>query len=1024
MAWRPSKTTAAAVGIALALVGNMATNTVSVDEPWWPYAVWGVVAALAAVVLAEHRRPPAEDDLVAIADRLAAVVRGQWQDEVARRSLNDPYPLPVRWDPAPADLVADWADITRLAVNGIGRPQTGDRAAWAASADELAGGDVLAAWRKVPTGRLVVLGAPGTGKTVLLARFVVDLLDPTTRVKGSPVPVLVSIAAWNPAEKGLADWMVERLAVDHPALDRGTATGTPLLRQLMGRELVFPVLDGLDEIPQPLRAEAIAELNAVLAGGTPLVISSRTDAYRDAIRPPGGAEVTLTGAAGIRLRALDAEDVISYLRSSAGGPVNARRWDRVAAALPRGGALAEVMRTPLMTTLARDVHNPRRGAGTADLPSPDVLVDLPDREAIEQHLFDGFVPAAYRPHPTRPTRWHPEQAVAWLGHLAFHLERNRMGQPDFAWWQLHLRTRPRSPSRGAALAVCTVTGLVAGIATTALYSSAYSNAYFVWTGLTVCVTAYLVFGSVWWLTDRFGAALTASAATAISGGLAIDIVGDLVIGPTTPVLLIAAGLASGFAYPLRRRGPSPARAGIVVGLVALVVYTALYATNMPFPGALNAASADATLTGLLVLVAVVLTGARTGRSVLAFIATAGVLRGSTAWFAGSDGREVFFTDHQVVVALAAGVTDAALVAVVVLVAHRMTRPGGGRRRGLVCLLVVLVVGAGHGSRSGLFSGILAALPAVVGCLLAWRPVAARDAWSRLGLGLLATVIAVVGGVYAVIDIPDQAMRELPAPIAAAVVVTVLGAFIAKRDHEPRDWLRTPLLSGVGYGAVHTLFYGPVYGLAVGVVVGLAVELVDRQLASDTPARGLRLAERGLVLGLAVSAVLTALLVWRYDVVTAALLGLVVGGAVGIAYGMEAPRTPTAVRTPAEVLARDRTVFLVSTAVVTVAVTVATGFVAGSGSGFDVTTGLVGGLTYGAATGVFVAAGRTQWLRYFIARCALALTGRVPWRLMAFLEDAHTVHGVLRQNGATYQFRHLDVQRRLAATYVRSARHSR
>jgi hypothetical protein len=32
--------------------------------------------------------------------------------------------------------------------------------------------------------------------------------------------------------------------------------------------------------------------------------------------------------------------------------------------------------------------------------------------------------------------------------------------------------------------------------------------------------------------------------------------------------------------------------------------------------------------------------------------------------------------------------------------------------------------------------------------------------------------------------------------------------------------------------------------------------------------------------------------------------------------------------------------------------------------------------------------------------------------MDFLADAHQHHGVLRQTGAVYQFRHLDLQRRL------------
>jgi hypothetical protein len=39
------------------------------------------------------------------------------------------------------------------------------------------------------------------------------------------------------------------------------------------------------------------------------------------------------------------------------------------------------------------------------------------------------------------------------------------------------------------------------------------------------------------------------------------------------------------------------------------------------------------------------------------------------------------------------------------------------------------------------------------------------------------------------------------------------------------------------------------------------------------------------------------------------------------------------------------------------------------------------------------------------------THTLPWRLMAFLADAHR-RGVLRQVGSVYQFRHIELQRRL------------
>jgi len=73
---------------------------------------------------------------------------------------------------------------------------------------------------------------------------------------------------------------------------------------------------------------------------------------------------------------------------------------------------------------------------------------------------------------------------------------------------------------------------------------------------------------------------------------------------------------------------------------------------------------------------------------------------------------------------------------------------------------------------------------------------------------------------------------------------------------------------------------------------------------------------------------------------------------------------------------------------------------------------VTGLCFGGGIGLAVLATRA-WGNYFIHHLWLAATGRLPWRLMHFLDDAHR-RGVLRQAGGVYQFRHARVQERLAA----------
>ncbi|OLT10064.1 hypothetical protein BJF79_04865 [Actinomadura sp. CNU-125] len=96
------------------------------------------------------------------------------------------------------------------------------------------------------------------------------------------------------------------------------------------------------------------------------------------------------------------------------------------------------------------------------------------------------------------------------------------------------------------------------------------------------------------------------------------------------------------------------------------------------------------------------------------------------------------------------------------------------------------------------------------------------------------------------------------------------------------------------------------------------------------------------------------------------------------------------------------------------VAVASGLLIGTlfGLGLDATTGKTIGyaLLLGSMFAVG-ALGSTPWGSFLLARSWFALIGRLPFRLVAFLRDAHE-RGALRQVGAVYQFRHALVHDRL------------
>jgi hypothetical protein len=395
-----------------------------------------------------------------LADQLAEAVREQWEAETRMRRLSAPYPysLPLSWGPADAELADAWADLQVMA-QAIPDGPPADEFDWARGSAGLTGQDGEIAQlllRRLPTRRLVVLGAAGTGKTVLLIRLLLVLLEERRRDDGSlrvpgastapPVPVLFSLASWNPREQGLRAWLAAQLAVDYQGLGDmapGLTGRRSRARLLLNERLILPILDGLDEMPEESRRLALDAINQELPMGHGLVLASRPEEFRAAAVPPSGLPLKLAGAAAIELSPVRAAEAAAYLRCDAGGEgtASAARWEPVVAQLTEGRTvLAQTLTTPLMLSLARTVYNPRPGEQAGALPDPGDLCDpvrFPDRTAIEAHLFNAYIPAAYRPHECYPCRWSPEQAEAALGFLAQHLQHDRGGSPDLAWWRLH-----------------------------------------------------------------------------------------------------------------------------------------------------------------------------------------------------------------------------------------------------------------------------------------------------------------------------------------------------------------------------------------------------------------------------------------------------------------------------------------------------------------------------------------------------------------------------------------------------------
>jgi transcriptional regulator with XRE-family HTH domain len=406
--------------------------------------------------LGEPDRPPPaaepRDDLADAAGKLAGQVRERWQREEENRRINDPFPLPLRWDLAAADLTDHWESICNAPPGASSAPLP--------LAAEL--GQIADIYRTIPSGRLVVLGRAGSGKTILTLRFVLDYLK--SRRGTEPVPVIFSLGSWDPRAVTLRDWLADRLLRDYPDLAAPAANHPTQAAALVAEERILPVLDGFDEIAAGLHGQALEALNAT---SLRLLLTSRRDEYARA-----AAEARpLTRAAGVGLAGLTPVDLANYLPRStrrtqpgADRGATATVWgpvlDRLAADPDAAacGNFTAALSTPLMVALARAVYSDRLGQ------DPGELLDtrrFPTRNALEDHLLASFLPTIYRHRPPPHRNWDPDRARHWLGCLARHLDQaGGRDSQDLAWWRLGSQLRPFARVLAVMVAATLATALV------------------------------------------------------------------------------------------------------------------------------------------------------------------------------------------------------------------------------------------------------------------------------------------------------------------------------------------------------------------------------------------------------------------------------------------------------------------------------------------------------------------------------------------------------------------------------------
>ncbi|AGL13791.1 SARP family transcriptional regulator [Actinoplanes sp. N902-109] len=398
---------------------------------WWSLANAAVGAAVAVLIAAtqlflDYRTYVRDQDAAprSVADTaadLAANVQSQWSKEAQARGLNKARMLPVSWS-APAEPGADATTLRRI------------RGSYEQTTAKLAG-----LYLGIDNRQLIVLGEPGAGKTALAILLTLGVLNRRAAESRLPVPVLLPLARWDPVTEELDDWIVRTVAVTYYGCQERVA------RTLLDGGRLVPILDGLDEIPERGRREAVEKLSAALSTDRPLVVTCRSAEYRDLTEETTSPLSALL----VEVAALPPEDVVDHLRRQ--GWTTGAGWEPVYERITATARspLRAALSTPLMVSALCTVG--RRNRVTPE----DLLKRAGSRAAVEKYLLDGIIDAVY-PDPAEAA-----QARRWLGFLARSLHDHR--DREFAWWQLS--SRMASVWLAPVVGICT--GLLFMAATTA-----------------------------------------------------------------------------------------------------------------------------------------------------------------------------------------------------------------------------------------------------------------------------------------------------------------------------------------------------------------------------------------------------------------------------------------------------------------------------------------------------------------------------------------------------------------------------
>ncbi len=343
-------------------------------------------------------RPPSRAQARARRDQLTLLekVRRFWVQGVLEKSLHNHLLIELGMESRPEMVDHPWAALVELSEQ---------------QAASLPQRKPIAEVFEESGKALLILGDPGSGKTISLLELARDLLDRAQADPAQPIPVVLNLSTWSQRHPDFDDWVVKELRAKYQVPKK-------IGRDWLDHHELLPLLDGLDEMPAAQQGACVAAINRFgeTHGLSGIAVCSRIGEYRS-------LETRLKMGAAIFLQPLTGSQVKAYLENTGEDLAGLLR------ALENEPDLLELARTPLMLSVMAMVYRnaaPERleGAGTGG-------------QSHRQHIFDAFIRRVLA-RRVEGLQYPPGKQLQWLVWLARQMEAHSLSlflmealQPDW-----------------------------------------------------------------------------------------------------------------------------------------------------------------------------------------------------------------------------------------------------------------------------------------------------------------------------------------------------------------------------------------------------------------------------------------------------------------------------------------------------------------------------------------------------------------------------------------------------------------